>query len=197
MTTTTGHTSTIRATKVIGTSVYNPSGDRIGKVEDVILDKTSNNIMFAVVGFGGFLGKNETFHPLPWSTLDYQKGRDGYVVNMTKEQLEAAPSDGIDELTRGEGNTALRDGVYDDDKAPRDWQQASSSSVFRTVMSGSNLITDRRTGQTCSPPGPSREKPREASLPGAFPAPRRRGKARDDQPAVGAAGARVASSFHL
>jgi len=122
MTTTTGHTSTIRATKVIGTSVYTPSGDRIGKVEDVILDKTSNNIMFAVVGFGGFLGMNEKFHPLPWSTLDYQKGRDGYVVNMTKEQLEAAPSDGIDELTRGEGNTALREEVYDDYKAPRYWQ---------------------------------------------------------------------------
>jgi len=88
----------------------------------VILDKTSNNIMFAVVGFGGFLGMNEKFHPLPWSTLDYQKGRDGYVVNMTKEQLEAAPSDGIDELTRGEGNTALREEVYDYYKAPRYWQ---------------------------------------------------------------------------
>jgi len=119
---TTGHTGAIRATKVIGTSVYNPSGDRIGKVEDVVLDKTSNNIMFAVVGFGGFLGINEKFHPRPWSTLDYQKGRDGYVVNMTKEQLQAAPSDGIDELTRGDGNIALRDEVYDYYKAPRYWQ---------------------------------------------------------------------------
>ena len=122
MVTTTGHTSAIRATKVIGTNVYNPSGDKIGKVEDVVLDKSSNNIMFAVVGFGGFLGMNEKFHPLPWSTLDYEKGRDGYVVSMTKEQLEAAPSDGIDELTRGDGNTALRDEVYDYYKAPRYWQ---------------------------------------------------------------------------
>jgi sporulation protein YlmC with PRC-barrel domain len=44
MVTTTGHTSAIRATKVIGTNVYNPSGDKIGKVEDVVLDKSSNNI---------------------------------------------------------------------------------------------------------------------------------------------------------
>jgi hypothetical protein len=51
------------------------AGDKIGKVEDVVLDKQSNNIMFAVVGFGGFLGMNEKFHPLPWSTLDYQKGQ--------------------------------------------------------------------------------------------------------------------------
>ena len=122
MVTATGHTSAIRATMVIGTNVYNPAGDKIGKVEDVVLDKQSNNIMFAVVGFGGFLGMNEKFHPLPWSTLDYKKDRDGYVVNMTKEQLEAAPSDGIDELTRGDVNSTLRDEVYDYYKAPRYWQ---------------------------------------------------------------------------
>ncbi len=102
MPTPTGHTSAIRASKVIGTNVYNNAGDKIGKVEDVVLDKQSNNIMFAVVGFGGFLGMNEKFHPLPWSTLDYQKGKDGYVVNLTKEQLEAAPAQGIDELTRAD-----------------------------------------------------------------------------------------------
>jgi sporulation protein YlmC with PRC-barrel domain len=121
MPTSAGHTSAIRASKVIGTSVYNHAGDKIGKVEDVVLDKQSNNIMFAVVGFGGFLGMNEKFHPLPWSTLDYQKEREGYVVNMTKEQLQAAPADGIDQLTMSDGD-GLRDSVYDYYKAPRYWQ---------------------------------------------------------------------------
>lgn len=121
MPTATGHTSAIRASKVIGTSVYNGEGDKIGKVEDVVLDKQSNNIMFAVVGFGGFLGINEKFHPLPWSTLDYQKGKDGYVVNLSKDQLKAAPADAIDELTRSDGE-GLRDQVYDYYKAPRYWQ---------------------------------------------------------------------------
>ena len=121
MTTTTGHTSAIRASKVIGTSVYASNGDKIGKVEDVVLDKQSNNIMFAVVGFGGFLGMNEKFHPLPWSTLDYEKQKDGYVVNVTKAQLESAPADGIDELTRADGDT-LRDRIYDHYQAPRYWQ---------------------------------------------------------------------------
>jgi len=121
MPTATGHTSAIRASKVIGTSVFNPAGEKIGKVEDVVLDKQSNNIMFAVVGFGGFLGMNEKFHPLPWSTLDYQKNKDGYVVNLTKDQLKAAPADGIEELTRADGS-GLRDEVYDYYKAPRYWQ---------------------------------------------------------------------------
>jgi sporulation protein YlmC with PRC-barrel domain len=120
MPTATGHTSAIRASKVIGTSVFNGAGDKIGKVEDVVLDKQSNNIMFAVVGFGGFLGMNEKFHPLPWSTLDYQKDRNGYVVNLTKEQLEAAPSDTIDDLTANDGD-GLREKVYDYYQAPRYW----------------------------------------------------------------------------
>ena len=121
MPTPSGHTSVIRASKVIGSSVFNTTGDKIGKVEDVVLDKGSNNILFAVVGFGGFLGMNEKFHPLPWSSLDYEKGKEGYVVGFTKDQLKAGPADGIDELTRVDGN-GLRDKVYDYYNAPRYWQ---------------------------------------------------------------------------
>ncbi|TJW23727.1 MAG: PRC-barrel domain containing protein, partial [Mesorhizobium sp.] len=56
MTTQTGHTEAIAASRVIGTTVYNTEGKHIGSIEDVMLDKTSNGIMFAVIGFGGFLG---------------------------------------------------------------------------------------------------------------------------------------------
>jgi sporulation protein YlmC with PRC-barrel domain len=121
MTTASGHTSAIRAKKVIGTAVKNSAGQKIGQVEDIVLDKTSNKIIYAVVGFGGFLGMNEKFHPLPWSSLDYQKGKDGYVVGYSKDQLKAAPAEGIDELTMGDGD-ALRDRVYDYYNAPRYWQ---------------------------------------------------------------------------
>jgi len=50
MTTTSGHTSAILASRVKGTAVYDGSGDKIGTVEDVVLDKTSNRIMFAALG---------------------------------------------------------------------------------------------------------------------------------------------------
>ena len=103
MPTASGHTEVIRAKKVIGTSVKNTAGQKIGQVEDIVLDKTSNNIIFAVVGFGGFLGMNEKFHPVPWSALDYVESEDSYVVPFTKEQLQAAPSDSIEKLTRGDG----------------------------------------------------------------------------------------------
>ncbi|MGE0652405.1 MAG: PRC-barrel domain-containing protein, partial [Alphaproteobacteria bacterium] len=42
MTTARGHTSAILASKVKGTAVYNAKGDKIGQVEDVVLDKESD-----------------------------------------------------------------------------------------------------------------------------------------------------------
>jgi len=122
MVTTSGHTSAIRAKKVIGTNVVDSSGQKIGQVEDVVLDKLSNNILFAVVGFGGFLGMAEKYHPLPWSSLDFDESRNAYSVSYTKEQLRAAPAGSIDELTQGDG-FAFRERVYDYYKAPRYWEQ--------------------------------------------------------------------------
>lgn len=121
MTTPSGHTSAIRAKKVIGTTVKSRGGDKIGKVEDIVLDKLSNNIMFAVVGFGGVLGAGEKYHPLPWATLDYDEKEDAYVVPYSEDELKAAPSDTISELTKNDG-LAYRDRTYDYYKAPRYWQ---------------------------------------------------------------------------
>ena len=49
MNTQTGHTNAIAASRVIGTDVYNTSGQKIGVIEDVMLEKTSPGIMFAVI----------------------------------------------------------------------------------------------------------------------------------------------------
>ena len=65
MPTATGHTTAIRAKKVLGTKVTDTTGNKIGHIEDVILDKGTNSILFAVVSFGGFLGMGEKYHPLP------------------------------------------------------------------------------------------------------------------------------------
>jgi len=120
MTTTSGHTSAIRAKRVIGTTVKDSAGEKIGQVEDVVLDKLSNNIMFGVVSFGGVLGMGEKYHPVPWSALNYDKDEGAYIVNMTKEELKSAPSDSIEELTRNDG-IAYRDRAYDYYKAPHYW----------------------------------------------------------------------------
>jgi sporulation protein YlmC with PRC-barrel domain len=120
MPTLSGHTTAIRASRVIGTDVKDSMGEVIGKVEDLILDKTDNAIMFAVVGFGGVLGVGEKFHPVPWSALDFEPVEGAYVVPFSKEQLKKAPADTIKELTKDDG-TFARDKSYDYYKAEPYW----------------------------------------------------------------------------
>ena len=120
MPTASGHTTAIRATRVIGTEVKDAQGEVLGKVEDLILHKTDNAIMFAVLGFGGVLGMGEKYHPVPWSALDYEPEMNAFVVPFSKEQLEAAPADTIKELTRDDG-THMRDMSYDYYKAEPYW----------------------------------------------------------------------------
>lgn len=120
MNTHTGHTNAIAASRVIGTDVFNTEGEKIGVIEDVMLEKNANGIMFAVIGFGGFLGIGEKFHAIPWSVLDYEKSRGGYVVPFTKDQLKAAPAHSINELT-GDNGKAARDASYDYYKVTPYW----------------------------------------------------------------------------
>ena len=82
----------IAAEKVNGTNVYNPAGDKLGSVEDIMIDKVSGKAIYAVMSFGGFLGIGDKHHPLPWSSLKYDKQKEGYVVNLDKRTLEGAPS---------------------------------------------------------------------------------------------------------
>jgi sporulation protein YlmC with PRC-barrel domain len=118
MTTNTGHTSAIRASKVIGTTVKDSAGQRLGEVKDVVLDKQSNSILFGVMSFGGVLGMGEKYHPVPWAALDYDESENAYVINLTKDQLKAAPADSLEELTRNDGR-AYADRAFDYYKVPR------------------------------------------------------------------------------
>jgi hypothetical protein len=82
----------IAAEKVKGTDVYNRAGEKLGSVEDIMIDKVSGRAIYAVMSFGGFLGMGAKHHPLPWATLTYDTQKGGYVVNLDKKQLEGAPN---------------------------------------------------------------------------------------------------------
>lgn len=86
---TTGHL--IAGGKVSGTDVYSLEGQHIGSIEDVMLDKTSGRVAYAVLSFGGFLGLGTKHFPLPWEMLRYDTTLGGYVVKMDKARLEGAP----------------------------------------------------------------------------------------------------------
>jgi hypothetical protein len=87
----------IASDKVEGTPVFGMNRERIGSIENFMVDKLSGHVAYAVLSFGGFLGLGSDHYPLPWSTLKYDEGLGGYVVNVSREQLDRAPKYANDE----------------------------------------------------------------------------------------------------
>jgi sporulation protein YlmC with PRC-barrel domain len=82
----------IASNKVEGTAVYNRQGERLGSVYNFMVDKYDGKVAYAVMSFGGFLGIGDSYHPLPWESLDYDTQQGGFVVDLDRSKLEAAPS---------------------------------------------------------------------------------------------------------
>ena len=48
--------SAICSTKVEGTNVYDTAGDKLGSIDDLMIDRYTEQVRYAVLKFGGFLG---------------------------------------------------------------------------------------------------------------------------------------------
>lgn len=82
---------TISSSKVEGTDVYNLDGDKLGSIDDLVIDKRTGHVRYAALEFGGFLGLGTDRYPLPWNMLKYDTTKDGYVVNLDRDLLTDAP----------------------------------------------------------------------------------------------------------
>jgi sporulation protein YlmC with PRC-barrel domain len=79
------------SSKVVGTSVYNTNNEKIGEVNDLILD-ANGKVAGVVIGVGGFLGMGQRNVALDYSSVKFSKDAKGYeriTVAATKEQLKS------------------------------------------------------------------------------------------------------------
>lgn len=88
----------ISSERVEGTKVYATNGEKLGTIDDLMIDKLSGQVCYAVLEFGGILGIGTDRYPVPWSMLDYDTAREGYVVPLDKDTIQNAPRYGKDEL---------------------------------------------------------------------------------------------------
>jgi hypothetical protein len=61
----------IASDRIEGTAVKRPTGDKIGRIERLMLDKVSGKVAYAILSFGGFLGIGDKHVPVPWTSLTY------------------------------------------------------------------------------------------------------------------------------
>lgn len=107
----TARSSLIDASKVQGTNVFNPHGEKLGSIDDVMLEKYSGKAAYAIMSFGGFLGLGGDYYPIPWSKLKYDTNLGGYVVDIEPRVLEGAPAFGAGASPQW-GNKTYEEGLH-------------------------------------------------------------------------------------
>ena len=82
----------ISSRRVEGTPVYDANGEKLGTIRSVMIMKRSGQVAYALLSLGGLLAPSPAVYPIPWELLHYDVHRDGYVVEVSRAQLEAGPA---------------------------------------------------------------------------------------------------------
>jgi sporulation protein YlmC with PRC-barrel domain len=135
----------MQATRLIGLDVRDRNGERLGDIEDVVIDARDGTLRYAVVGFGGFLGLGEKHFVYPVNALR-ASGRDGLTLNVPRERLEQSPGYERDRWPGNEDGNFWNevDRFFDTDRssAARSTQQGTRQFVRASEMLGKD-INDR------------------------------------------------------
>jgi sporulation protein YlmC with PRC-barrel domain len=84
-----------RASKIHGTSVYNDQNQKVGSIDDLIINR-DDHVVYAVVSVGGFLGMGNHLVAVPYDQLQINADAKGKVDKImlrgaTKDSLKAMP----------------------------------------------------------------------------------------------------------
>jgi sporulation protein YlmC with PRC-barrel domain len=92
--------------KLEGMKVHDSSGDKVGKITDVVFDPSSGKISYFVLSSGGLFGIGEKGYAVPFQAFQFRANEDYLTLSMEKERLKNAPE-------------ARSDLAYDSDFAAR------------------------------------------------------------------------------
>lgn len=81
----------VRTKDVIGKKVTGPKQEDLGEIEEIVLEKVSGKVRYAVLSFGGFLGLGDKLFAIPWKAISYRPEDDSFILNLDKEKLQNAP----------------------------------------------------------------------------------------------------------
>jgi hypothetical protein len=105
----------VSSDKESGKAVYGADNKKIGSIESVMIDKTSGEIAYAVLSFGGFLGIGTDHYPVPWKALRYDADLGGYRSGINENRLKGAPKHGTETIFDWNARYAELDDYYNDE----------------------------------------------------------------------------------
>ena len=81
----------LSASTLNGDDVYNPKGEKLGSIKELMLDIENGKVCYAVLAFGGFLSLGEKLFAVPWSALTVDTNNKRFVMDADEERLKKAP----------------------------------------------------------------------------------------------------------
>lgn len=82
----------MRAETLIGSEIRNLKDEKLGEIEDLVLNPEKRNILYVLASRGGFLGFGEKLVAIRWSDLRATEDHELYVLDVSAKALEEAPS---------------------------------------------------------------------------------------------------------
>lgn len=80
----------LTASELKGANVYNPQGENLGTIKDLMIDTVTGRVNYAVLSFGGFLGLGDKYFAVPVQALTIDI-KDNIILDVDKERLKNAP----------------------------------------------------------------------------------------------------------
>lgn len=77
-------------TAVIGATVKNAQGEKLGDIRELMIDPQSGRIVYIMLTSSGFLGTGEKSLAIPWEALKVGLGQNELVVEMDNGKLQAS-----------------------------------------------------------------------------------------------------------
>jgi sporulation protein YlmC with PRC-barrel domain len=96
-----------RASKLVGVNVYNENNDKIGDINDVILDN-SGRVANVILGVGGFLGMGEHYVAVAYDKLKWSNEPPRSTTASTTTSTNTRPASNVDSNTRTAADGTVR-----------------------------------------------------------------------------------------
>lgn len=82
---------TLSASTLMNEPVVNTRGERIGKIEDYMIDLEEGSVAYAVLSFGGFMGIGDKLFAIPWKSMQLDQENHDWIIDVSEDVLENAP----------------------------------------------------------------------------------------------------------
>jgi len=81
----------VPASKIIGETVVNRQGDKVGKIYELVIDAKKNRVAYAVLSHGSLLGMGDKLFAMPWEAFEFSTTEHKLILNVDNDKLKTAP----------------------------------------------------------------------------------------------------------